>query len=282
MAVLQKKAPDESDVSIVIPTYKRPGLAVKAAKKIRQFHPGVEIIIVDQESTSAISKKEQGTLKIAYFNLSKANTSSAKNKGIEESKGEIIFFFDDDIEITKNTIPAQLAQYSDETVVGTSGRVINDGEKTPKKSAVETGKTNRMGTKFLLQYWSTKKQAIDFPYGCNMSFRKSTLKAAGGFDERFPKIFEEVDLGVRVSRMYGSILFVPGALAFHHKAPAGGTRTDIRNKKRMIYLHYGKYLGKDVPFPLSLVSLGMRTKTALFEAPYALVDLYNGYIETLL
>lgn len=262
--------------SIVIPTYNRPNLALKAAYIIRKFHPDIQITIVDQQNSSKLDPKKVKKLNIQYFNLPEINTSASKNKGIMESKGDIIFFFDDDVEITKNTIPSQLSQYDNGEVVATSGRVINDNEKVPKNTNVETGKTNSMGTKFLQQFWSTKEQAIDFPYGCNMSFKKSVLTKINSFDTRFPKIFEEIDLGKRAKK-YGKLIFVPQALVYHHKAPSGGTRTSAVGKMKMIYVSYGCYLAKHVLFPLSLISLVMRTRTALKEAPYAILDLYKGY-----
>jgi len=266
----------KAKVSVVIPTFNRPNLALTAAKTIRKFHPDVQITIVDQQRGANIDENEVKKLHIKLVNLQVENTSVAKNRGIKESTGDIIFFFDDDIEITKDTIPAQLQEYKNPDVVATCGRVFNDHEEVPKNTDVETGKMNRLGTKFVQQFWSTRKQEIDFPYGCNMSYRSSVLKKVQGFDERFPKIFEEIDLGKRV-RAHGSISFVPEALAYHHKAKSGGTRTDMKNKMRMIYKNYGLYMAKHVPFPISLITLLLRTRTVLHEAPFALNDLYKGY-----
>lgn len=273
-----KTTPDfEEKISVVIPTFNRPNLALTAAKTIRKYHPDVEITIVDQQGGANIDEAEVKKLHIKLINLQVENTSVAKNRGIKESSGDVIFFFDDDIEITKNTIPAQMKEYHDLKVVGTCGRVLNDHEQIPEDTDVRTGKTNWLGTRFVQQFWSTTKQEIDFPYGCNMSFRSDILEKVKGFDERFPKIFEEIDLGKRV-RKYGKLSFVPEALAYHHKAKSGGTRTDMKNKMRMIYRNYGLYIAKHVLFPVSLLTLALRTRTVLHEAPFAVKDLYKGYI----
>lgn len=267
----------QEKVSIVIPTYNRPNLALTAAEIIRRFHPDIQITIVDQQGEAHIDKGEIKKLNIKLVDLQVENTSVAKNRGIKESTGDIIFFFDDDIEITEDTIPQQLKEYDDPQVMGTCGRVLNDHEQIPKDTDVPTGTMNWLGTKFVQQFWSTRKQKIDFPYGCNMSFRADVLKKVNGFDERFPKIFEEIDLGKRV-RTHGKLMFVPEALAYHHKAKSGGTRTDMKNKMRMIYTNYGLYIAKHVPFPLSLLTLALRTRTVLHEAPFAIKDLYKGYV----
>lgn len=267
----------EEKISVVIPTFNRPNLAFTAAKTIRKFHPDVEITIVDQHGGANIDEKEIKKLRIKLINLNVENTSVAKNRGIKESSGDIIFFFDDDIEITKDTIPQQLNEYTDPDVVATCGRVFNDHEEIPKNTDVPTGKMNWLGTVFVQQFWSSRKQNIDFPYGCNMSYRASVLEKVKGFDERFPKIFEEIDLGKRVGK-YGTISFVPEALAYHHKAKSGGTRTDMKNKMRMIYRNYGLYIAKHVPFPISILTLLLRTRTVLHEASFAIKDLYRGYL----
>lgn len=277
MADAQTTPDFEDTISVVIPTFNRPTLALTAAKTIRKFHPHVQITIVDQQSGANIRDEEIKKLNITFVNLQVENTSVAKNRGIKESTGDIIFFFDDDIEITKDTIPAQMKEYSDPKVVATCGRVLNDHEQVPENTHVRTGVTNWLGTRFVQQFWSTKKQNIDFPYGCNMSYRASVLEKVQGFDERFPKIFEEIDLGKRV-RKYGNISFVPEALAYHHKAKSGGTRTDMKNKMRMIYRNYGLYIAKHVLFPVSLLTLALRTRTVLHEAPFAVKDLYKGYV----
>lgn len=221
-------------------------------------------------------------LKIDYHHLPIANSSIAKNTGIKHAKGEIIIFFDDDVEVTKDTISNHLKQYADQNIVGIAGRVINDNEIVPKNTDAETGKTNWLGTKFSYQFWSTKKQTVDFVYGCNMSFRKSALDQIDGFDENFPKIFEEVDLSKRI-RKYGSINFEPETLVYHHKAPSGGIRPEEKNNKnKLIFENYGRYLAKNVLFPFSLITLFLRTVSALKISTSTVGTLHQGYFKQIL
>ena len=247
-------------VSIVIPTFGRPGLAEKLKLQIEKFHRNnYEVIIVK----------------------SSGNTSETKNKGIKMSRGEIVIFFDDDVEITKETIPSHLQTYSDHKIIGVAGRVINDSDRLPGNTDVDTGKTNLMGTKFDYKFWSTKKQEVDFVYGCNMSFRKSALLKIKGFDEQFPKIFEEVDLSKRIKKL-GKIIFEPQALVYHHKATFGGIRPEEKQaKQKLIFANYGRYLAKNIFFPLSLISLLLRARTALKISLPIAIELLKGYIKSL-
>jgi len=282
MANLQKEKPKLPSATIVIPTYQRTHLALKLAKQIRLYHPNLQIVIVDQENQATKDEKEINKYHIEYHQLDKANTSVAKNLGIVKAKGEIVIFFDDDVEITKDTINNHLKQYTDNKIVGVAGRVINDSDKIPTNTDVETGKTNWLGTRFIYQFWSLKKQIVDFVYGCNMSFRKSTLDQIGGFDENFPKVFEEVDLSARLKK-HGDIIFEPDALVYHHKAPSGGIRPEEKNNKnKLIFENYGHYLAKNVLFPFSLITLFLRTVTAIKISISTVGALYKGYFKNLM
>ncbi len=250
------------NASVVIPTYKRPGLAENLKKQIHQYTPDIEVVIIDQS------------------NSKHPNTSVAKNQGIAKAKGEIVIFFDDDVEITPNTIKAHLKEYSNSNILGVSGRVINDGEAIPANKDVETGTMNKLGTSFVKNFWGERRQNVVHPYGCNMSFRKSILETVGGFDTKFPpplSSFEEIDLGLRVSKI-GVIIFSPDALVYHHRASSGGTRTDIKTRNKLYYQSYGRLIRKHIKFPLSLISIAIIKLRILKEAPYALLAFAKGLL----
>lgn len=264
-------------ISIVIPTYNRPGLALSLAAEIRRHEPSSEIIVVDQ-SEKKEDRKKISELAVKYLENTRVNTSIAKNVGLAKASGEIIFFFDDDVEITKDTIKAHLKEYKDKNVLGVAGRVINDGEIIPKETNIETGKTNKYLTYFTMNFWSTRRQVVQFPYGCNMSFRKNILDKLNGFDEKIPPPgFEETDLGLRVTKI-GKMIFSPKALVYHHKATYGGTRMDKAKWFRNYYWIYGRLIRKHAPFPANLVSIIHITFRILKEYPTAISSFVSGTI----
>lgn len=247
--------------SVVIATYGRLELAKKLVGQIHMYNPDVETIVIDQT---------KGT----------PNLCSARNQGIKKSSGDIIIFFDDDVEITQKTISSHVTEYHNSLVVGVAGRVINDGEYIPHKSKVETGKMNDLGTLFVKNFWGTKKQTVNFPYGCNMSFRKFVLEKINGFDEKLPpplSSFEEIDTGLRASKS-GKIIFSPSALAYHHRAASGGTRMDDRRRKNLYYQSYGRLIRKHIRIPEKFLSVLILIKRILSESPQSLRYFFRGLI----
>ena len=173
-----------------------------------------------------------------------------------------------------------LHEYNNPEIIGVAGRVINDGEVIRKKTSVIAGKSNGLLTKFEKNFWSTKRQAVEFPYGCNMSFRKKALLAVGNFDEKLPtplSSFEEIDMALRI-RKTGTIVFSPKALAYHHRALSGGTRIDLKMRTKLYYQSYGRVVNKHVPFPSSLLSTAIITLRIIKEAPFAIAAFLKGYL----
>lgn len=260
------------NLSVVIATYNRPKLALNLAKEILKQQK-VEIIIVEQISDLIKSKNPQ----IKVINSKIANLPHARNLGLNKSRGEVILFLDDDVEITDKLIKAHLDSYQNKSVVGVAGRVINDGEIIPTNTNVITGQTNSILTKFWLNFWGTKTQNVQFPYGCNMSFRKSALLEVNGFDDIFSpplSAFEEIDLSLRIGK-YGKIVFAPQALVYHHQAKSGGTRT-IKHKEEY-YFGYGRLIHKHLRGWKLVSSLTRLIARILKEDYTSLISFLHGY-----
>ena len=247
-------------VSVVIVTYFRPKLVDKLTSQIKKYNPDSEIVVIDQSNK-------------------KPNLCAGRNEGLKKASREIVIYFDDDVEITKDTINFHIREYQDPKVVGVAGRVINDGEVVPKETEVVVGRANKLLTKFDKNFWSTKRQFVQYPYGCNMSFLKSVLIKAGGFDEKIPSpatAFDEIDMALRIEKL-GEILFSPKAIVYHHRALSGGTRENNNLRKKQYYQSYGRLIRKHVGFPLSVISLIILKLRIIKEAPETLFSFLKGY-----
>lgn len=94
------KEPEARRVSVVIPTYNRAQMVVRAVESaLRAVAPGDEIIVVDDGSTDRTDlalKKYAG--KIRYIKTSNRGAGPARNRGIEVAQWDWIAFLDSDDE----------------------------------------------------------------------------------------------------------------------------------------------------------------------------------------
>lgn len=86
-------------VSVVIPTYNRASKVARSIESVLgQTFKDLEILVVDDGSTDGTGKSLDHAFdrKIRYFYQSNQGVSVARNKGIEEARGEWIAFLDSD------------------------------------------------------------------------------------------------------------------------------------------------------------------------------------------
>ncbi len=274
-------------ISVVIGTLNRPNVVmslidqlVEESKKIR-----LEVIIVDQsipDNYKELTKKFPKQINFELTHFDKPNTIKYLNYGWKNAKAPIVLYFDDDVTLTESTIQTHLEAYENLSIKGVAGRVINDGEKISEDSSV--GKISWFGAMFTKNFSYEKKTFVDFPYGCNMSFKKQVLKDLGGFDERLsPPIyaFNEVDLGYRINKRWNnSILFLPKALVYHHQYKRGGTRNDFTAEDifHSNQFNYGYFLGKNYTWFENIICFIRRIPYQLIKEPRAILHILEGFI----
>ena len=101
----ETKSPGMVKISVVVPVFNRERLIIRCLESIyKQTYPNLEIIIVDNLSEDdtvktvkewMLSKKESGRF-IKFFIEEKRGAAAAREKGLNNSTGEYIVFFDSD------------------------------------------------------------------------------------------------------------------------------------------------------------------------------------------
>lgn len=181
-----------------------------------------EIIVVDNHSTDhTVDVVERFTPQktLEYVYETKQGHTFARNRGILESRGEIVAFLDDDVIVDPHWLIA-LARTFEETdadVVGGKAALIFESDPPPW-----------MGVEFRkalseVDLGDVRKDAGNGQrlYGLNIAFRKASLQKAGGFDDDLGRRGEQVqggdeqDLVGRIVRAGGKTLYEPRALVGH-------------------------------------------------------------------
>lgn len=287
MAKRIEKASFNPEITIVIGTLNRSNVVMSLISQLEEESKKIqlEVIVVDQsipENYNKLTKifPKQINFKLNHFD--KPNTCKYLNFGWKFAKAPIVLFLDDDVTLTESSIKAHIEAYKDPSVNGVAGRVINDGEKITNDPKV--GKIFFFGA-IMSQNFSYEKQTfVDFPYGCNMSFRKEVIEAVGGFDEKLiPPIYgyNEVDLGYRISKEWPkSIIFLPQTLIYHHQYKRGGTRNDFTAEEifHSNQFNYGYFLGKNFSWLENIICFIRRFPYQIIKEPKAVSYIYQGLI----
>ncbi len=203
-------------ISVIIPTYNRSLLLLEALTSVyTQTYRPIEIIVVDDSSTDnteelvkrwAKSYATAGNLSLKYFCQPKGGACVARNKGLIESKGEYIQFFDSDDLLHPEKLERQvghllLDQRLDFVYSGTG---LFSGK--PDWSVVPYCGYSVPRAKMLLEFLYTGSCLWNTDSGV---YRRGACIANGPWDESLPR-FQDWEYNIRLLLMNTNVAHVPG------------------------------------------------------------------------
>jgi len=126
--------PENLLVSVVLPTYNRADLVERAVESIRrQSYETWEVLVVDDASTddtrTRLQKLAANDPRIRVFGLDEhAGSSAARNLALDEARGDVIVYLDDDNRFDPDWIRAVAWAFTEypETEVAYGARVVDD------------------------------------------------------------------------------------------------------------------------------------------------------------
>lgn len=289
MANSEKETTFNPQVTVVIGTLNRVKVVLNLIHQliVESKKTAIEVIVIDQSDISTFNSLLHLFPKLHNFHLYHQNDKNIckyLNFGWHIAISPIILFLDDDTELTINTISAHIKSYEKNAILAVAGRVMNDHESVILNPHV--GKINWYGAEMSMNFNYDRQTFVDFPYGCNMSFRKNTLQELGGFDENYiPPGFAymEVDLGYRLTKRWPkSFIFNPSAVVYHHKHGTGGTRDNFEIKKvvESNWQNYGYFLGKNFSLLENIICFLRRLPYQILKEPAAISSIIRGYLSS--
>lgn len=205
------------ELSVIIPTYNRKNNLIKTLKAFsQQSYQDFEMLIVDDGSTDGTEemlKKLNLPLKIKYIFQHNQGPARARNLGIRQAKGKIIFFTGDDIIPSENLLEEHIKshQKGDENFV-----VLGYTQWAPN---IKITPFRKYITDYHFAYSTiTNEQNVDWGhfYSSNVSIHRSFLERAGCFDEEFPyPAYEDTELGYRLFQQGMRMILNKKAIAYH-------------------------------------------------------------------
>jgi GT2 family glycosyltransferase len=215
---------------VVIATLGRPeplerALASLAASAVRPD----EVLVVDgdeQRGALPVTQRSWGDLSVRHLPAARGLTRQ-RNAGLDEARGEVVLYLDDDARVRPDTLGRVLAAYADPAVVGVTGRVIEPssnrvGGKDSRIRVLLRGR-GRDGTFTAAGYPrrlvdETVTTDIEFMQGAFMSARTSVAREVR-FDERLTgyALAEDEDFSCRLA-WRGCVRYLGTAVVDHDNA----------------------------------------------------------------
>ena len=115
--------PSAKSITVVIPTFNRGDFVVDAIKSVLlQGVDDLEIIVVDDGSTDGTREVLKPYMRtIRYIYQDNRGVSAARNRGVRESRGELVAFLDSDDVWAPGKLGAQIDRVSSENVLSFLG-----------------------------------------------------------------------------------------------------------------------------------------------------------------
>jgi anaerobic magnesium-protoporphyrin IX monomethyl ester cyclase len=198
----KEKLPQKYSVTLYIPCFNAEKTLARCLESVKaQTYPIDEVIVIDDGSkdrTAAIAHSFGVRVISQGRNLGLGVT---RNRAAKEARNECV--------AEPDWLERLMKHFEDKAVVGACGKLVEKNQAT----LADAWRAVHMP-----QHWGEER--ITNPYflfGADNVYRKSALLEIGLFDERHRTNFEDVDMGIRLSRAGKKSIYDPSAIALHLK-----------------------------------------------------------------
>jgi GT2 family glycosyltransferase len=222
------------ELSIVVPTYRRRDAlprTLEALERQTVASGAFDVIVVDDpveddpDAVAAVIGTNRRPFAIKQLHRAARGVSAARNAGWRAAQSPLVMFIGDDILPAPSMVAEHLEGHRrhPNEEVGVLGRVewASELRVTPFMRWLEHGIQFDYGA-----LHSNEAPWTHF-YTANVSLKRTMLERIDGFDEeRFPFLYEDLDVGRRLSEHGFRLLYNPDALGEHlHATEIGEWRS---------------------------------------------------------
>jgi GT2 family glycosyltransferase/exo-beta-1,3-glucanase (GH17 family) len=173
-------------------------------------YPGFDVLVIDDGSTDASAQIAQSFTHMRYCHQEHAGLSVARNLGAQLATGTILAYTDDDCIVHHDWLLHISHAFVETNVVAAGGPNIPP----PPRNRVERVVAAAPGAPAHVLLNDIEAEHLP---GCNLAIRKDALERIGGFRPGFRAAGDDVDVCWRLREAGGRLVFVPGAMVWHHR-----------------------------------------------------------------
>ncbi|MFK7984372.1 MAG: glycosyltransferase family 2 protein [Saprospiraceae bacterium] len=230
-------------VSFITVNYNQTELTLELIESIYQYTDvPFEIIVVDNASKACPKSKINRIYPDVRVIVSGVNRGFAggNNLGVEISKGQFLFFINNDAVITQGSINAILSAF-DNPSIGVVSPLICYYPTSAQEVEVDviqyagatnvnpfTGRNTILGEKQLDQSQYYQSKPTFYAHGAAMMVKREVLEKAGLMSEFYFLYYEELDWCERIRKAGYTILFAPTAKIYHKESISVGKTNPLK------------------------------------------------------
>ena len=199
-------------VSIIIPSYNSEATIEDCLTALQKqtFNEPYEIILVDSshDRTPQIVREKFGDVKFIHLE-EKTDPGTARNIGIEKSRGELLLFIDSDCRAENDWMEKMVRHHRQNSYAAVGGAVLNGND--PDSEVAWAGYLAEF-REFIPQHKAGQVRHIP---ACNISYKKEIFSNLSPYNHRYyPQ--EDLELNHRLTRNGRKIFFDPAIRVYHH------------------------------------------------------------------
>jgi len=275
------------DRALELETVSLPALA-------RQDTRDFEVVIWDaseartSEAVVRAFAEQHPDLSVRYFRAPRVGSCSQRNDAVKEARGEIVFFIDDDSEVSPDGLTALIAGFS-ETPEAAGGALPLTDVLPDEGNRWTRFRHTYYDRIFGLRPWGRRPRVqasgawldshdhageVDHLIGCDMAFRRAICQEHS-FNEKMQlmapyALWEDAEFSHRVWQ-HGNRLFVfEGGSVVHHKAEGDRLSESVTDYPQRIFNRYAVW--RYAIFPFQKWSLVPYLWSVVGEAGYKLLQ----------
>jgi GT2 family glycosyltransferase len=222
-------------ISLLIVNYRSVGLAAEAIRSARATTSApLQVVVVDNSLDAREAEALHGHADVVIVSDTNRGYSGGINLGRPRCSGDVIVVSNPDVVFAEGCLDGLAAALNEKTSVAGPAFFWDDGhrwmlppadlgsgwEKVDEvfASRARSWRVERDRRRYRkrVHFWSlTETTPVDALSGAVMAIRADDFDAVGGFDERFPLYFEEIDFVRRLAERGREIVYVPEARCRH-------------------------------------------------------------------